>query len=265
MTLMTILHPSPIFGPVKSRRLGISLGINVMPGDGKWCSFDCVYCECGLNRDRRTHTPLPTPEEICGALENTLSGMKSRGEKPDVLTFSGNGEPTMHPQFHTIVDMVLQLRDRYFPQAKVTVLSNSTQLHRPEVRQALMKVDNAVMKLDTVSPAYIRLVDRPTGHYDLDAIVGHLAGMNGHPIIQTMLMKGHITDADGNDVSVDNCLDSYILPYIETLRKIRPRRVMIYTLDREWPVPGLEKADRQTMDRIGQQLRQAGFDTQISY
>lgn len=262
---MTIIYPSPIFGPVKSRRLGTSLGINVMPGDGKWCSFDCLYCECGLNGDHRTHTPLPTPDEIRSRLEQTLADMKSNGEKPDVLTFSGNGEPTLHPQFHLIVDMVLELRGKYFPNAKVSVLSNSTQLHRREVREALMKVDNALMKLDTVSPEYIRLVDRPSCSYDLDSIIGHLASMDGHPIIQTMFMKGSITDGHGTIVSVDNCTDQYILPYIEALKKIRPRQVSIYTLDREWPVHGLEKADHDTMDRIGHQIRQAGFDTQVSY
>ncbi len=262
---MSIIHPSPIFGPVKSRRLGISLGINVMPGDGKWCSFDCVYCECGLNKDHRTHTPLPTPDEIRSRLEQTLYDMKSKGERPDVLTFSGNGEPTLHPNFDVIVDMVLELRDKYFPQAKVSVLSNSTQLHRPEVREALMKVDNAIMKLDTVSKEYIRLVDQPTGNYDLNTVINYLADMNGHPIVQTIFIKGNITNEQGQLVSVDNCTDEYILPYIETLKKIHPRQVMIYTLDREWPVKGLEKADRDTMDKIGEEIRSAGFDTQISY
>ncbi len=262
---MTIIYPSPIFGPVKSRRLGVSLGINVMPGDGKWCSFDCVYCECGLNKDHRTHTPLPTTEEIRLRLEKTLTEMKAKGEGPDVLTFSGNGEPTLHPRFHEIVDIVLELRNRHFPQAKVSVLSNSTQLHRPEVREALMKVDNAIMKLDTVSEEYIRLVDRPAGNYNLDAIVDYLADMNGHPIVQTIFIKGNITDEQGQLVSVDNCTDEYILPYIEIQKKIRPRQVMIYTLDREWPVDGLEKVDRDTMDKIGERIRSAGFDTQISY
>lgn len=262
---MTIIYPSPIFGPVHSRRLGTSLGINVMPGDGKWCSFDCVYCECGLNRDHRTHTPPPTPEEVHERLEHTLADMKANGNRPDVLTFSGNGEPTLHPQFHIIVDNVLQLRDKYFSDAKVSVLSNSTQLHRKEVREALMKVDNALMKLDTVSKEYIRLVDRPAGHYDLNDIIEHLAAMNGHPIIQTMFMKGSMADGHGNFFSVDNCKDEYILPYIDALKRIRPRQVMIYTLDREWPVQGLEKVDHDTMDLIGEKIRSAGFDTQVSY
>ncbi len=262
---MTIIYPSPIFGPIKSRRLGVSLGINAMPGDGKWCSFDCLYCECGLNKDHRTNTPLPTPEEIHQRLEETLKDMQAKGEGPDVLTFSGNGEPTLHPKFNEIVDKVVKLRDKYFPQAKISVLSNSTQLHRPDVRRALMKVDNAIMKLDTVSMDYINLVDRPAGHYDINAIVNHLTEMNGHAIVQTIFIKGSIEDEQGNIVSVDNCKDKYILPYIETLKKIRPRQVMIYTLDREWPVQGLEKVDRHTMDCIGEKIRQAGFDTQVSY
>ena len=191
--------------------------------------------------------------------------MKANGNRPDVLTFSGNGEPTLHPQFHIIVDNVLQLRDKYFSDAKVSVLSNSTQLHRKEVREALMKVDNALMKLDTVSKEYIRLVDRPAGHYDLNDIIEHLVAMNGHPIIQTMFMKGSMADRYGNLVSVDNCKDEYILPYINALKRIRPRQVMIYTLDREWPVQGLEKVDHDTMNLIGEKIRSAGFDTQVSY
>lgn len=194
-----------------------------------------------------------------------MADMKANGNRPDVLTFSGNGEPTLHPQFHIIVDNVLQLRDKYFSDAKVSVLSNSTQLHRKEVREALMKVDNALMKLDTVSKEYIRLVDRPAGHYDLNDIIEHLAAMNGHPIIQTMFMKGSMADGHGNLFSVDNCKDEYILPYIDALKRIRPRQVMIYTLDREWPVQGLEKVDHDTMDLIGEKIRSAGFDTQVSY
>ncbi len=191
--------------------------------------------------------------------------MKAKGEEPDVLTFSGNGEPTLHPQFHEFVDIVLELRNKYFPKTKVSVLSNSTQLHRLKVREALMKVDNAIMKLDTVSEEYIRMVDRPTGNYDLNTVIDYLAGMNSHPIVQTIFIKGNITNEKGQLVSVDNCTDEYILPYIETLKKIRPRQVMIYTLDREWPVKGLEKIDRDTMDKIGEKLQKEGFNTQVSY
>lgn len=262
---MTIIYPSPIFGPVKSRRLGISLGINLMPGDGKWCSFDCVYCECGLNKDRRAKEPLPTVEEVAEKLECKLREMKQGGEGLDVLTFSGNGEPTLHPRFAEIVDNVLSLRNRYFPEAKVTVLSNSTQVHLQTVRQALMKVDNALMKLDTVDMEYIRLVDQPAGNYDVENVIENLAKMNGHAVVQTMFMKGSIKDMEGREVSVDNCSDKYIISYIEALNRIKPRQVMIYTLDREWPTEGLQKADRETMDMIAERIRLAGFPTSVSY
>lgn len=262
---MTIIYPSPIFGPVKSRRLGISLGINLMPGDGKWCSFDCVYCECGLNKDHRAKEPLPTVEEVRDKLEYKLKEMKSRGEGLDVLTFSGNGEPTLHPKFPEIVDNVLSLRNEYFPEAKVTVLSNSTQIHLDSVRNALMKVDNALMKLDTVDMDYIRHVDQPTGNYDVENIIENLVKMNGHAVVQTMFMKGMIKDKDGNKISVDNCLDKYIAPYIEALKRIKPRQVMIYTLDREWPTEGLQKVEKETMDIIAEKIRLAGFLTSVSY
>lgn len=262
---MTIIYPSPIFGPVKSRRLGISLGINLMPGDGKWCTFDCVYCECGLNKDHRAKQPLPTVQEVHDKLEDTLKGMKQRGECLDVLTFSGNGEPTLHPNFAEIADIAMKLRNEYFPDAKVTVLSNSTQIHRKEVMKALMKVDNALMKLDTVSEEYIHIVDQPTGHYDINSIIENLFSMNGHAVVQTMFMKGNVKDKDGKLVSVDNCKDEYIEPYIEALKRIKPRKVMIYTLDREWPTEGLKKADHDTMDAIAEKIRKAGFDTSVSY
>ena len=262
---MKLVYPSPIFGPIKSRRLGISLGVNIMPGDGKWCSFDCVYCECGLNRDHHPKEPLPTTEEVHDKLESTLKQMKERDERLDVITFSGNGEPTMHPMFSKIVDNVLSLRNEYYPEAKVTVLSNSTQIYRQDVFETLMKVDNALMKLDTVSDKYIHTVDQPVGNYNLQLIIDRLASMNGHAVIQTMFMKGSIKNKDGKTVSVDNCNDKYITPYIETLKKIKPRKVMIYTLDREWPTEGLEKADHKPMDEIAEKICKAGFDTSVSY
>lgn len=262
---MAIIYPSPVFGPVKSRRLGVSLGINLMPGDGKCCSFDCVYCECGLNGDHRPKQKMPSADDVSRGLEKKLKEMKEHKEALDVLTFSGNGEPTIHPQFGEIVDMVLSLRDIYYPNAKVSVISNSTQVHRDEVRNALMKVDNPLMKLDTVSDKYIKIVDRPTGKYDVNYIIENIARMNGHAIVQTMFMRGCIKDENGNMVSVDNCGNEYIESYIKALEKIRPRQVMIYTLDREWPVQGLEKADRETMDAIAEKIRAAGFNTSVSY
>ena len=255
--MSTVIYPSPIFGPVHSRRLGISLGINLLPADGKMCSFDCIYCECGLNAERRPKCPLPTREEVSEALERQLQKMHDEGVHPDVLTFAGNGEPTLNPRFPEIVDDVIVLRNRLCPEAKISVLSNSTQIHRTEVREALLRTDNPIMKLDTVSPEYIRRVDRPQGHYEVERIIGHLAEMSPKVIIQTMFMVG--------PNGADNTGDEYVNPWLETLPRIKPRQVMIYTLDRETPVQGLEKASPQRLDEIADRVRQLGIACSVSY
>ena len=254
--MATIIYPSPIFGPVHSRRLGVSLGINLLPRDGKWCSFDCLYCECGLNEERRPTAPLPTREEVSQALEAQLRKMHEQGPRPDVLTFAGNGEPTLHPEFPEIVDDTIRLRDRLCPEAKISVLSNSTQVHRERVRAALLCTDNPIMKLDTVSADFIRRMDRPQGHYDVEAIITHLAAMSPKVIIQTMFL----TSPEGTNTG-----DEYVLPWIEALQRIRPRQVMIYTVDRETPVAGLEKAGREMLDGIAEKVRRAGIDCSVSY
>lgn len=258
--MSTVIYPSPIFGPVHSRRLGVSLGINLLPEDGKFCSFDCIYCECGFNAEHRPKKTLPTREEVRDALEARLKDMKENGPVPDVLTFAGNGEPTMHPQFSEIIDDVCALRDRYFPDAKISVLSNATQIIRPAVFDALMKVDNNIQKLDTVNPDYISEVDRPAGHYDLQKIVSRLKAFNGKVIIQTMFMKGSI---DGRDVS--NVSDKYVLPWLETVKEISPEKVMIYTIDRETPDHDLQKATHEELDRILHLLQNEGIEASASY
>lgn len=258
--MSTIIYPSPIFGPIHSRRLGISLGINLLPSDGKFCSFDCIYCECGLNGDHRAHQPLPTPDEVENALIAKLQAMKAEGVTPDVLTFAGNGEPTLHPQFPHIASRVAAVRNQYCPQAKLSILSNATQIHRSEIREALKHFDNNILKLDTVDADYIRRVDSPCGHYDVEKQVEWLCTFEGNLIIQTMFMSGAV---DG--VSVDNTGDSYVLPYVQALQRIRPRQVMIYTIDRETPVKGLQKAKPEVLDAIAQRIRAIGLQVSVSY
>ena len=257
---MAIIFSSPIFGPVHSRRLGVSLGINLLPADGKVCSFDCIYCECGYNNDHRPSKPLPTRDEVRLALEAKLQEMQAQGPAPDVLTFAGNGEPTAHPHFAEIIDDTLALRDRYFPQAKVSVLSNATFVHRPAVFAALNKVDNNILKLDTVDEAYIRRVDRPNGRYTVSETIDHLKAFQGNCIIQTLFMKGTY---EGKDV--DNTTDAYVLPWIATVKEIAPRQVMIYTIDRETPGHHLQKATHQELDRILSMLTKAGISATASY
>ena len=258
--MSTVIYPSPIFGPVKSRRLGVSLGINLLPGDGKVCTFDCLYCECGFNAEHRPKQKLPTRGEVAAALEQKLQQMEAEGMAPDVLTFAGNGEPTMHPRFPEAVDCAIRLRDRFCPEAKISVLSNSTRIHKPEVREALMRVDNNILKLDTVCEEYIRFVDRPTMAYNVDEIVEKLANFGKNAVIQTMFMKGEV---DGR--SVDNTGDEYVLPWLETVKKIAPREVMIYTIDRETPQEGLKKTTREELDRIVALLTEAGIRASASY
>ena len=254
--MSTIIYPSPIFGPVQSRRLGISLGINLLPADGKVCSFDCIYCECGFNEDHRPQLPLPTREEVAAALERKLQQMQEDGQMPDVLTFAGNGEPTCHPHFAEIIDDTIRLRDQYCPQAKVSVLSNSTMIHRQAVHDALMRVDNNILKLDTVDIDFIRLVDHPNGTYDVNAIIERMKAFNGHLIIQTMFLKGP---------GIDNTTDHYVAPWLEAVKAINPQQVMIYTIDRETPDQSLRKATHEELDAIRDRVIAAGIPCTASY
>lgn len=258
--MSTVLYPSPVFGPIHSRRLGVSLGINLMPADGKMCTFDCIYCECGFNADRRPHSHRPSREEVAHVLEEKLQDMLQNGPKPDVLTFAGNGEPTLHPEFPGIVDDVVALRDKYFPQAKISVLSNGTLAPKAEICAALMKVDNNLQKLDTVNAQYIERLNRPTGKYDVNQIIESLKLFNGHVIIQTMFLKG----ADGEE-SLDNTGDNYVLPWLEAVKQIAPQEVMIYTIDRETPDQKLRKATHEELDRIVSLIKAEGIPATASY
>ena len=258
--MSTVIYPSPIFGPIHSRRLGISLGINLMPADGKVCSFDCIYCECGFNADHRPTLSIPTREEVADKLEQTLQRMTSDGELPDVLTFAGNGEPTCHPHFAEIISDTIRLRNQYCPQAKVCVLSNSTMIHRQQVHDALMLVDDNILKLDTVNPQYINKVDRPNGQYDVNAIIERMKVFNEHIIIQTMFMRGEYLGE-----SVDNTGEEFVVPWLEVVKEIKPQQVMVYTIDRETPAHGLEKASREQLDAIRDRVIAAGIPCTASY
>ncbi len=259
--MSTVIYPSPIFGPIHSRRLGVSLGINLQPADGKVCTFDCIYCECGFNADHHPTLPRPTREEVAKALEAKLKDMAENGPKPDVLTFAGNGEPTSHPHFAEIIDDTIRLRDKYCPQAKVSVLSNSTMLHRKQVHDALMRIDNNILKIDTVDPTYINKVDRPQQpSYDVQDIIEGMKAFNGHVIIQTMFMKGL---SKGEDVS--NVKEEYIKPWLEAVREIKPMEVMVYTIDRETPDHDLQKATHEELDAIRDRVIAMGIPCTASY
>ena len=257
----TQLYASPIFGPIHSRRLGISLGINLLPADGKCCSFDCLYCECGLNSERVAHSKMPTADEVSATLRQHLAKLALEGIQPDVLTFAGNGEPTLHPQFPEIVNRVIEIRNEMAPQAKVSVLTNATQTVRPEIFNALTHVDNNIVKLDTVDPIYINKVDRPVSHsYDVNEIIRAMKQFGRRCIIHTMFMQGTYNGED-----LDNTTDRYVLPWLDTVQQIQPREVMIYTIDRNTPVATLQKATHQQLDRIAAMVEARGVKCQTSY
>lgn len=259
--MSTVIYPSPIFGPIHSRRLGISLGINLMPDDGKICTFDCIYCECGFNKDFIPHHKRPTRQEVATALEAKLKEMHETGIHPNVLTFAGNGEPTAHPDFGEIIEDTIQLRNKYCPEAKVSVLSNSTMIFRPTVHAALMKVDNNILKLDTVNPDYIKMVDRPTQPtYNVSRIIEGLRSFRGHVILQSMFMKGTI---DGKDV--DNTGEEFVKPWLKAIIDIQPMEVMVYTIDRETPDHDLQKASHEELDAIRDRVQAEGILCTASY
>ncbi|MBO4664995.1 MAG: radical SAM protein [Bacteroidaceae bacterium] len=259
--MSTIIYPSPIFGPIHSRRLGVSLGINLLPAGGKFCTFDCVYCECGFNADHPAHNKVPGRQEVREALEAKLKDMQVNGPRPDVFTFAGNGEPTANPEFPEIINDTLELRDKYFPEAKVSVLSNATLCGKTKVREALLKVDNNILKLDTVDAEYIKNVDRPVAHYDVNTVIENMKFFKGKCIIQTMFMKGRTMAG----VDVDNTTDDYVLPWLKAVKEIAPRQVMIYTIDRETPDGGLLKATHEELDRIVALLEKEGIKASASY
>lgn len=258
---MTIIYPSPIFGPVHSRRLGVSLGVNLMPADGKVCSFDCIYCECGFNKDFKPKSKRPTREEVREALTAVLKQRHEEGKELNVITFAGNGEPTGHPDFSAIISDTIEARNKYFPEARIAVLSNATNIGKPDVHDALMKVDDNIQKLDTISPLYINKVDRPVSpSYNVDKVIHDLKMFNGHVIIQTMFMKGTY-----NGESVDNTSSEYIQPWIEAVKEIKPQKVMIYTIDRETPAHGLKKAEPEVLDAIRDMVINEGIPCSASY
>lgn len=252
----TVLFHSTVFGPIHSRRLGVSLGINLMPDDGKVCSFDCLYCEAGFNSQGRGTSGLPTRANVKADLEAKLLAMKENGEKPDVITFSGNGEPTLHPEFSGVIDDTIELRDRLCPEAKVSVLTNSTRIFNPEVAEALKKVDNNILKLDSAVEQTMRLIDRPASKdFTVDRVIEGLKQFGGTGVIQTMILRG---EHDG--ISVDNTTDREIEALIDAYKSIGPKEVMLYSLDRSTPEERLVKVERPELEAIARRIREAGIN-----
>jgi wyosine [tRNA(Phe)-imidazoG37] synthetase (radical SAM superfamily) len=259
--MATFLFDEIIFGPVQSRRLGVSLGVNLLPVNVKVCSFDCIYCECGFTPKKyKEKTVLPTRLEVKQKLEEKLLQMASDGQKPDVITFAGNGEPTLHPEFAGIIDDTIKLRNRFAAKARIAVLSNATMLHKPDVFNALLKVEDNIQKLDSAFEETIELLDCPRGNFNLQKVVEQLKSFNGKVTIQTLFVKGRFKNQ-----TFDNTTKKEISAWLELLQKIQPEQVMIYTIARDTPIDTLEKIPAEKLDAIARQVVNEGFRTQVSY
>jgi len=254
-----ILFDQIIFGPIHSRRLGLSLGVNLLPIDAKICSFNCIYCECGFNTTMQ-ESPIPTREQVRETLKAKLLEMSAEDQIPDVITFAGNGEPTLHAEFEGIIDDTIALRNQYCRTAKVSVLSNSTRIHKPHVFSALNKVDNNILKFDSAIDRTMKLMDQPVGkHINVAWFIEHLKKFEGRLIIQTMFLRGEV-----NGEMIDNTTDEEVEAWLNALEQIRPQQVMIYSLDREAPTENLQKVNVDELNIIAEKVRAKGFDVSVA-
>ena len=249
-----MIREETVFGPIHSRRLGSSLGINLLPEDGKICTFDCIYCECGWNRDGRNDTSLPSASKVRKALEIKLQECQSGHVAIDSITFSGDGEPTINPEFPQIIDDTIALRDKYYPNSKITVLSNATMVHKPEIFNALCKVDNPTLKIDAPTNELIEKINHPAPGYDICRVVEALKQFNGDFILQTMFLKSKDFDSSSPEV---------LNGWMDIVRQLKPREIMVYTIDRPTPEEGLQKFTVEEMRRLVQPLIDEGFVIQI--
>lgn len=257
--MSTFLFNETIFGPVKSRRLGISLGINLLPNSRKICTFNCIYCECGWTLNTNPNEKLPTTKEVKLLLEGKLRKMKSHNQKLDVITFAGNGEPTMHPGFAEIIDITISLRNKYYPETKISVLSNSSLVHKKEVFVALNKIDLNILKIDSAFEDTCKLLNNPVGHFSLNELVKNLLLFKGNLIIQTMFLKGNY-----KGIIVDNSTEKETGEWLKVIKLINPLKVMIYTLDRETAAKGLEKVPLKKLNEIAKKVEELGIAVSVS-
>lgn len=258
--MATFLFDKTIFGPVRSRRLGISLGINLLPNDRKLCSFDCIYCECGYGQKAGATVQLPRREEVSTMLTAKLKEMSAEGELPDVITFAGNGEPTLHPAFAEIIGDTIALRNKYCPKARVAVLSNASRLKEPKVVEALKKIDDNILKLDSASEETVNILDRPNYKYSVDEAVELISQFHDNLAVQTMFTRWNI-----NGTQYDNSTDEAVSEWMKLIKKINPPRIMIYTIDRDTPLQSMEKVSKERLDQIATEARKICGNVSVSY
>jgi wyosine [tRNA(Phe)-imidazoG37] synthetase (radical SAM superfamily) len=248
-----------VFGPVRSRRLGLSLGLNLLPSHFKQCTFNCIYCECGWTRTNHDQlVEYPTRAIIHHFLEKRLKELAEERYLPDALTFAGNGEPTMNPDFAGIVDETILLRDKYAPDARVAVLSNSSRISDPKVFQALLRIDDNILKLDAGSERIFRLMNNPVQPVKFSDMIDDLRRFNGKVIIQSMFLRGAFLGEQ-----IDNTTDDEVNIWLDHLVAIQPEMVMIYPIARAPPVHNLEKIPIAELEKIALKVRETGLKVKV--
>jgi wyosine [tRNA(Phe)-imidazoG37] synthetase (radical SAM superfamily) len=259
--MATFLFDDIIFGPVKSRRLGVSLGINLLPVKRKICNFDCIYCECGWTSDLdKAVSNLPSRKEVYEALDRKLSEMKEKNQPPDVITYAGNGEPTLHPDFPGIIDDSITLRDKHFPNARIAVLSNATTISRKLIKEALLKVDMNILKLDSAIDSTIKIHNQPRIDVNAEELIKNLISFEGKLIIQTLFLRGSY-----NGSVIDNTTEEELKTWLKAIERIKPQEVMIYTISRDTPTGGqLSKVPLSELKSIAATVEKMGIKTQVS-
>jgi wyosine [tRNA(Phe)-imidazoG37] synthetase (radical SAM superfamily) len=258
---MTFLFDSVVFGPVHSRRLGVSLGINLLPTTYKYCSFNCIYCECGWTKNRDSEkVEFPPAAIVKEYLEKKLLEMIENNGLPEAISFAGNGEPTLHPEFAEIIDITIELRNKYSPKSKIAVLSNATMLHLPEVVNALKKVDLNILKLDAGTEDTYKKINQPLNDLSLAEIVNNLKQFTSNLIIQTLFIRG-----DYNKNKIDNTTDEEIKAWLSIIEELKPKQVMIYPIARSTPAGNLEKISLKELEGIAEKVMKMGIKTDVYY
>lgn len=238
------LQDETVYGPVYSRRLGTSLGINPLPLSYKFCDFDCVYCQYGWTPEKKGRERLKRVAELAREIEDAFRKLADAGHRVDCITIAGNGEPTIHPDFPEFVTALLKLRDHYFPGVKTGILSDASQAYRPEIKEALEKLDERYMKLDAGSPELIEQINRPRGNFNYDKMLKGLKNLKAI-VIQSLFMQG----------SYDNTGEIALREWSQTVRMLQPREVQIYTIDRRPADAGLRKVPSEELQRIARFCR----------
>ncbi len=257
--MSTFLFDSIIFGPVWSRRLGESLGVNLLPVKRKVCNFNCIYCECGLTPAENPFAEFPSREEVKTLLAARLQEMKSKGEYLNSITFAGNGEPTLHPDFADILSDTIRIRNTVFPEAKVTVLSNATRAGTGSIFDALSRADLNILKLDSAIESTLLSINCPQGNFDILGLIDSLKRFEGKLIIQTLFFRGKFMGHE-----IDNSTREEVSAWLNAIESIRPECVMIYSLARDTPLEGLKPIAAEELAAIAKKVEERGIAVQVT-